>query len=652
MDKVRDELETLMNNVIDNCRGLFTENHRYQRTFEKGIYACAILKPSKRMCSNIGVDRELLLVASTFREQQQRTLKFLTHEIDNSQGRLENTIAIVVHLDKEGNLKLRNWGREAGISIVAINGNTKIESEEDFERRLSMHLYSHDPFDVSGPVSSDTSFFGRREEAIDLARKLQTGQIRSCLGIRKIGKTSIINRVLLEIRKTHDCVCVMIDCSRDEVFDSSAEVLLASLADSLEIAKSNDEQYSSLQACSRDMKLAEARNYLERQVSSAAKPVILVFDEIDYITPGSPTAEHWKKDFNRFWRSLRTIFQECTRNGSTLSILVGGVSTFWFVVEQIDGVENAALAFVPEEYLSPMPTGASIAMLRRLGRISGLSISEGAAHYISTATGNIPFWSRKCASYIHRHIDYDQRPVDVTQELVNPLVAKFIQEEGSAIAEVALTHLFRVHPDTEVAARAIYDERHDALSASLFRTVRRYGIASEAGEFSGAMIRAAYGSLATVVESMALKERGTRAEGTLGDWAEDLSVLNKRRNLLEKRLRGIVLNFIRAEAISNKTLPELRSDVLTLVSSRKRVILTNLSAEEMMERLDWLELVQMIGKKWKLFQELFGDKRRFMDDCEIVNERPDAHAKDFDQADFALYRRALSKIEDGLSKLG
>ena len=166
------------------------------------------------------------------------------------------------------------------------------------------------------------------------------------------------------------------------------------------------------------------------------------------------------------------------------------------------------------------------------------------------------------------------------------------------------------------------------------------------------MLKAAYESLVSVGEIVTLKERETRTKGTLGDWAEDLSVLNKRRNLLEKRLRSIVLNFIRAEAIGNKTLPELRSDVLTLVSSRKRVMLSNLNAEEMMERLDWLELVQIIGKKWKLFQELFGDKRRFMSDCEIVNERPDAHAKEFDQADFALYRRALSKIEVGLSKLG
>lgn len=51
--------------------------------------------------------------------------------------------------------------------------------------------------------------------------------------------------------------------------------------------------------------------------------------------------------------------------------MVGGVSTYWFTVESIGGIENAALSFIPEEYLSPMPEGATIAMLRRLGRVAG-----------------------------------------------------------------------------------------------------------------------------------------------------------------------------------------------------------------------------------------------------------------------------------------
>ena len=495
MQTIKENLELLLDSVTVNSTGLFIESHRYHKRFEKGQYTCAVLRPTKRMRANIGVDRELLLVASNFADQQQRILKFVVQEIDNSQGRLENSIALIVHLDKDGNQKLRNWGRESGISIIAINANTRIQSEEDLERRLSAQLYTHDPFDVSGPVSSDTSFFGRREEAIDLARKLQIGQIRSCLGIRKIGKTSIINRVLLEIEKTQDCICVMADCSRDEIFEASAETVLSSFAKAIIAIEASGNRYGSLVVHSHPGSLVEARDLLGRSILSIDKPVILIFDEIDYITPGSPTSSHWKKDFNRFWRSIRTIYQECSRSSSILSILIGGVSTYWFTVEEIDGIENSALAFVPEEFLSPMPLGASVAMLRRLGRISGLSISENAAQQISMSTGNIPFWSRKCASYIHRHLDYANRPIEVDHGTTVPLVTKFIQDEGAAIAEVALTHLSRVHPKMADAAKAVSEGKYTELPPSVFRTLCRYGVSTASGKFAGAMIEAAYISL-------------------------------------------------------------------------------------------------------------------------------------------------------------
>src|SRR5690606_21028035 len=140
----------------------------------------------------------------------------------------------------------------------------------------------------------------------------------------------------------------------------------------------------------------------------------LVFDEIDYITPGSPTNPKWKTEFNPFWRNLRAVYQECTRQGHHMSILVGGVSTYWFTVESIDGIENAALAFVPEEYLSPMPEGATVAMIKRLGKVAGLQIDDNAATQIAKASGNMPYWARKCASYIHRHIPTAERPCSLS----------------------------------------------------------------------------------------------------------------------------------------------------------------------------------------------------------------------------------------------
>ena len=71
-----------------------------------------------------------------------------------------------------------------------------------------------------------------------------------------------------------------------------------------------------------------------------------------------------------------------------------------------------------------------------------------------------------------------------------------------------------------------------------------------------------------------------------------------------------------------------------------------------MEKLDWLELTRVILKRWNLFEGVFGDKKEFEHNCKLINERPDAHAKDLDKADFALYRRAVSQIEDKLNKLG
>ena len=232
---IKHEINQCLDRFSQAARGLFEVTNRYITSYEQGHYGCVVAKPTRRMRAALGVDREILAVVSTFVDQQQRTIKFVEHEIEDSQGRYENSLAIIMHKDPDGDAKLKNWGREQGISVlpVSLGSLSKCESEDrrtTLEKILCVELYSHDPFDVTGPVSDDQNFFGRREEAIDLARKLQRGQIRACFGIRKVGKTSIINRVVREMRKSHDCRTVMVDCSRDEVWAMDAPQLLASMS--------------------------------------------------------------------------------------------------------------------------------------------------------------------------------------------------------------------------------------------------------------------------------------------------------------------------------------------------------------------------------------------------------------------------------------
>lgn len=647
------KLDDLFSNFLQAAGDLFRSNQDYIRDFEGGRYLCAYLTPSKRLRQAMAADREVLLVVSTFSDQQQRIIKFVQAEISDSKGRLEPTVAIVIHVDPSGNMKLRNWGRDLGISVLPIDAINGFRDARDIERKLANQLFSHDPFDVTGPVSGESNFFGRRDEAIDLARKLQTGQIRSCLGIRKVGKTSIINRVLKEVPNLFDCAVIMIDCSKDDVFEMNASNLLSSIASTLEDSSSSDADYATIRPKKSDASVAEARRRLESAVISCEHVVLIVFDEIDYITPGSPTSPEWRSEFNVFWRNLRAVYQDCDRRGKPMSLLIGGVSTHWFTVGEIQGVENAALAFVPEEFLSPMAKGATIAMLRRLGKVAGLSFSEEAAEIVAIETGNMPYWARKCCSYIHRKIPLSDRPKQLSVTEISPLVEDFVKNEGCQIAEVAISHLFRVHPDMMDVCRHILSGEASETRENLRRTLRQYGVTTTRDEFSGKMFENAVKTVMAEPQVPVRDRAEPRIadEGALGEWAEELAALGQRRNLLERRLRGIALNFLRMDAMINQKLDTLNDNIKSVLPSSRRKILSGYDLENLFQKLMWLELIGIITRNWSVFEKIFGDKKAFEGNAELINDRPDAHAKEWDRADFALYRRSLTWFEDRVTKL-
>ena len=662
---LRKTVDGVLDQFCGAAEGMFEVTSRYHKMYEQGLYGCVTAKPSHRMRASLGVDREVLAVVSTFANQQQRTIKFVEYEIDQSQGRYESSIAIIVHSDPDGDVKLKHWGREKGISVlpVSIERLTRCIQEERrnghnaLEKILCVELYSHDPFDVTGPVSDDQNFFGRREEAIDLARKLQKGQIRACLGMRKVGKTSIINRVLREIDGSHDCTTVMIDCSRDEVSSMTAPQLLAAMSRAVEESSGD---YIVLTSVKAHIEIGEACSTLRAGVLRCERPLLFVFDEVDYISPGSPTEKRWRTDFNVFWRNLRSVLQESTRRGLPISILVSGVSSYWFSVESIDGIENAAVAFIPEEYLSPMPERATVAMLRRLGGVAGLRFTEAAARAVAQSTGNMPYWARKCCSYIHRQVPVSDRPCELTDDSIAPLIEAFVTEEGVAIAELALRHLFRVHPRLEKAAMQCHEGKNTSVPEVLKSALRRYGILTARNRIEGVMTRKALAALGAAQLNRREEEEAGGSEsapemaaGSLREWAEELATLGSRRNILERRLRALLLNFIRFDSLGNGTQNlNIRQRVLRAVSERRRKQLEHLSAEDIISRFTWNELTEVMGgREWPLFERIFGDKRKFREMSDLVNDRFDAHAKEVDLADVALHRRALGYLEERIERI-
>lgn len=647
LDKLKAEAEAAI-------AGLFSVNISQNRQYETGEYFFFVAQGSKRIKNTLGIEKEVIVVGNSYVDQQVRSVKFARSTIDSLFGRVEANICIFIHQDPRGNTKLKRWGREHGLAIIPIySGDGILPRGQDLERTLSFEFFTQDPFDITGPVANDSQFFGRRTEAQELARKLQLGQIRSCFGIRKIGKTSILHRVVSEIRSNYESVTVFVDCQRDDVFNLNAASLLGSITTTLNYLAETGYRYSEVDAVDDGAEVKDAAREFQAALKRFEIPVIVAFDEIDYITPSNSGSPQWRNGFVEFWRNVRAAYHAATRDDRRISLLISGVSSRWFLVESVDGVENAALAFVPEEYVTPLPRGAAKAMIKATGAMAGLRFDDHAQDFIAASCSDMPFWIRKACSFFHGKIETSIRPIQVSRTTLEPLMAHWIGDEGSSIAHVALQHLFRVYPELREPALGLL-ESDTNLNPRMKRILARYGICDAKGQISGAMMKAAIEAVSYDSQepeiSTAIKG-GNETSIRLNDWAEELSGISYRRNLMEKSLRSIVINFVRVSSLTEKNSPSAKSVILAALPDKRRVELDPFNVDVISEKLFWLELVSIISRNWNLFERVFGDKSAFSDNSKIINDRPDAHAKDLEASDVALHRRALSWFEERLAKI-
>jgi hypothetical protein len=295
---------------------------------------------------------------------------------------------------------------------------------------------------------------------------------------------------------------------------------------------------------------------------------IVVFDEIDYISPGSPTAIPWQSEFNPFWRNLRAVYQQAALSGRPFSILVSGVSSKWFSVEAIGGIENAALALVPEEYMSPLPRGAAIAMIQRLGKLAGLSFSKETAGQISDTCADMPFWIRKACSYVHSKVEIPPRPIQPEPTFLTDTLREFVASDGSTMSFVALSHLFRVFPELKTPTLQSFEEVDQSPASRIYlRVMEKYGIIKDVAspKSPGLMMRsglelmkAADAGEPDVVEQIK-NISAVRFDPGFEEWADELAVISRRRNIIERKLRMFVLILSGIRLCIPSTSPLLKS---------------------------------------------------------------------------------------------
>lgn len=619
-----------------------------------GDYVGMFAKPTKTIRGSLAIEREVLVLIANFPGLHARTITVCQEKIRSEQPRLQPDVAVVVHADPEGDVSLRAWGREAGITVLPIYRPSKgaMPPAAVVRQRLARELFTSDSFQVTGPVSDDSEFFGRREQANDLLRQLQAGRIAALFGLRKVGKTSMLNRIIDQATEAGYPKVAMIDCSLKGFNEMDASEALKTMARLARLASHQGYAHVSQTLRRSDNDIMTTFDNLW-QGETAKVPLLIVFDEVDYITPDSPTSPHWKKEFNDFWREFRALVQESKRHDLTLSVLVTGVSSRSFRVAEIDGTENSVLHFVPEDYLSPFAEAAAVAMINALGKRSGLIFTKDASKVLARTAAYLPYWMRMAGSFVHRRVEVEGRPVEVDVHLIESLCQEFAETEGAEISRVALQNLHRVdRPMFDLLVRISNGEKVDAMHA---RPLIRYGLVRQTASnitLDSLMVQRGLELFQSQSSHPGVDEAGeVTASRTLymdeGEWAEELASISRRRNILERKAREFV------RVVLKMSLPSGR-DWVTVVTealpARRRTECAGLAPDALMSKLYWMELSAVIGREWTHFERFFSDKNRLQNAFILLNERPDAHAKEIDLADVALQHRELGWLEQRIAQ--
>jgi len=625
--------------------GIFSITDYWKRKKHDHSYTIIFCQPTKTTAQALLIDREVLGLIIPFETSQQRTITVAKELIADSSGRLDQAMVLIVHADPSGDDLLRAWGRENGLKVIPVfrSRGGALPSSAILRQKLAHELFSADPFQVTGPVVGDMDFFGRRNQAIETLRQLNAGRIRALFGMRKIGKTSLINRIIKLAQEAKQPSVAMIDCSLKGFNKLSSDEALKSLAKVAKMAATRGYAHISDALKRTDKELIP--QFEDLWAHPNTKPLLIIFDEIDYISPDSPTAPHWKSQFNDFWREFRVLVQEGQRHNLTISILVSGVSSKYFRTSHIGSIENSALHIVPEEYLSPFDVGASTAMLTDLGKRCGLRFTTQAKSYIIEVCGGFPFWMRMAGSHIHRSISVDERPKEVELDEIKPILEDFIAGEGAEIARVAIQHMIQAYPEVIKLLRTLKEKGE--LPYETGRLLVGYGLAVQDSKLVRLKSQLVVEGLKMCLadEAPGIGEQPT-AKRTLhleeSEWAEELASINKRRNILERRLREFVRFGLKFSAKKTTAWSE---SIRQALSAKRKSELSGLSGEQLLNRLYWSDLSPVFLSSWDVFSDIFQDKAAFVAAMKTLNERPDAHAKEIDLADLALLRRHLQWLE-------
>ena len=641
-----------------------------QQEFKSSHYSIHFFKPVEKLKQlyNLGDEMLILCCNNALHEFKSRAKDFIDYLLVSNaefKNRLDRiTCFLVDDSEDAAEIILQDRSENPDSRLIVPFSYKELRrglNDELLQNRMRTFLFERDLFGIASPLNNDNLFFGKDRTNLisELYGKYRQGEHGGLFGLRRIGKTSVLNLLRRRVEQENG-VAIYLDCSKYSLqrwnsflheitkalvkkYDyEAAEPGSICLPEGFELPPASS-RYNPGKAI---LSFEEDMTALYHALGD--RRILLIFDEIEEISFEISPEEHWRDgdDARQFWKALRSISQTDNR---LFSFVITGVNPKCVEIQNINGYQNYIFGALTPQYVSLFDLEDVKKMVSDIGGHLGLQFEEEIFTRLIDDYGGHPFLTRQVCSQINLEVleRGEIRPYRVSKFSYEKHAGDY-RNKMEAVIEQILGVLQKYYTEEYELLKTLALDGSRAFCKQLRRGessishLEGYCLIQRDGEDYFIRIR-------SIAEYM--KEK-YRYEQTLDNPMDKLLRINRRRNELELNLR---------ELITWNLLPKYgkgaKDRMWTIVKTgpyqkeqEKRMQDKDLRGA--MKELYFNQLKTLITKEWTNYENIFFDKRKFEQFFDIINEfRIDAHAKGIDEEDEMMLNIAFKFFEKALKEI-
>ena len=323
-------------------------------------------------------------------------------------------LVVVLSPDPTIAAKVKQWQDDVETNLIVVPLATSFQDKDSAERllvdRMIQFIGDRDLYKTDQPVEGG-AFFGRGELIEDIYSALKGRQYVNLLGLRRLGKTSIIHQ-LAQVSSRRKMVVVKADLqsARPDSIETIPGQILTSMVDRLQERRSRGESVwtGDIAKSVGDLRPASTvqNDIIRLAKKNSSLHFVVALDEIE-------TAYAMSKEHPHHIKSFFGLFRAAVQGASNISLMFSGVANDMFdrsTLGEAERTDNPLFRQVTPFYVNPFSLDETGDLLDGLGRPSLLSWTDGAIELVHELTGGIPLLVRGVASRVRAEI-YPQQEV-------------------------------------------------------------------------------------------------------------------------------------------------------------------------------------------------------------------------------------------------